>query len=56
LEAFYKKIHNEIRKAPKKVKVERKNAPVRKVISKDKGLIQEDSKKRKWIRNKKLTR
>jgi len=34
LEALYKKVHAAIRADPKKVKAERKNAPVRKVISK----------------------
>jgi len=58
LEALYKKVHSEIRKNPKKVaKVEKKQQPVRKVISKDKGyLLIEDSKKRKYIRHKKITR
>jgi len=58
LEALYKKVHSEIRKNPKKVaKAEKKQAPVRKVISKDKGYLTiEDSKKRKYIRHKKITR
>jgi len=57
LEALYKKVHSEIRKSPKKVKAERKQAAVRKVLSKEKGaLIIEDFKKRKYIRNKKITR
>jgi hypothetical protein len=58
LEALYKKAHTEIRKNPKKpAKADKKQAPVRKVISKDKGyLLIEDSKKRKYIRHKKITR
>jgi len=39
LEALYKKLHADIRKSPKKEKVARKNAPVKKVISKEKGLL-----------------
>lgn len=54
---MYKKVHNEIRKNPKKVKAERKNAPVKKVISKDKfAIVREDSKKRKYLRHIKITR
>ncbi len=58
LEALYKKVHAEIRKSPLRVKVERKNAPVAKVISKanDKGVVRENFNKKKWIRHKKLTR
>jgi len=56
LEQLYKKLHDDIRKAPQRVKAEKKQAPVRKVISKDKGLIQQDSKNRKWLRHKKLSR
>jgi large subunit ribosomal protein L5e len=54
LEALYKKVHAEIRKGPKRVKAEKK-APVRKIISKDKGLQQQDSKGRKWIRQQRLS-
>jgi hypothetical protein len=54
LEALYKKIHADIRKGPKRVKTERKNAPVRKVIGKDKARVIQDSKGRKWLRHKKL--
>ena len=39
LEALYKKLHSDIRGNPKKVKAEKKNAPQRKVISKDKGQL-----------------
>lgn len=45
LEALYKKLHSDIRKNPKKVKTERKKAPVKKIISKDKfAIVREDSK------------
>lgn len=58
LEALYKKIHAEIRKSPARPKVEKKNAAVRKVISKagDKSVINQDSKGRKWLRHKKLSK
>ena len=57
LEALYKKIHAEIRKAPKRVKTEKKQAAVRKQITKAKGsLVQQDSKGRKWLRQFKLTK
>lgn len=57
VEALYKKIHQEIRKGPKRVKVERKQAAVRKQISKANGsLVQQDSKGKKWLRQFKLTR
>lgn len=57
LEALYKKVHSDIRGNPKKVKAERKQAPSRKVISKEKGqLFQQDSKGRKWLRLKKITK
>jgi large subunit ribosomal protein L5e len=57
MEALYKKVHGEIRKAPQRVKAEKK-APVRKVISKagDKAVQNQDSKGRKWFRHKKLNR
>lgn len=55
VEELYKKLHADIRKGPKRVKAERKQAPVRKVISKDKGLEQQNSKGVKWIRQKKLS-
>jgi len=59
LESLYKKIHSEIRKNPKRTKVERKNAPVRKIISKegDKRVVRQNfGGKKSWIRNKKLSR
>jgi len=58
LEALYKKVHQDIRKNPKHVKPERKNAPQRKIISKpqDKGVVSQDSKGKKWIRNIKTTK
>jgi len=58
LEALYKKVHADIRKNPKHTKPEKKNAPSRKVISKagDKGVISQDSKGKKWIRNIKTTK
>jgi large subunit ribosomal protein L5e len=57
LEALYKKVHSEIRKNAKRVKVERKQAAVRKQIKKEKGEnIMQDSKGRKWIRRFKLTK
>ena len=55
LEALYKTVHANIRKDPKRVKAERKNAPVRKIISKEKGLEQQDFKGRKWTRQQKLS-
>lgn len=57
IEELYKKVHAEIRKNPLRAKVERKNAPVRKVISKagDKSLVLENSKGKKWLRHKKLS-
>jgi large subunit ribosomal protein L5e len=55
LEALYKKVHAEIRKAPARPKVAKK-APVRKQVSKAKGaLVQTDSKGKKWIRHFRLT-
>jgi large subunit ribosomal protein L5e len=57
LEALYKKAHGDIRKDPKRVKAVRKNAPIRKSISKDKGSnIFADSKGKKWLRQFKLTK
>lgn len=56
LEALYKKVHAEIRKGPKRVKAERKQAPVRKQITKAKGcLVLQNSKNKKWLRHFKLT-
>lgn len=57
LEALYKKVHSEIRKGPKRVKAERKNAVVKKQISKANGsLVLENSKGKKWLRQFKLTK
>ena len=57
LEAFYKKVHAEIRKAPKRVKAERKNAVVKKQITKENGsLVLTNSKGKKWLRQFKLTK
>ena len=57
LEALYKKLHAEIRKAPKRAEKAKKAASVRKTISKEKGAhIQTDSKNKKWLRSKRLTR
>ena len=58
LEELYKKVHAEIRKAPTRpAKDPKKPAPSRKVISKpgDKSVLNEDSKKRKWLRHTKLS-
>jgi len=56
LEALYKKVHAEIRKAPKRVKADKKQAAVRKQITKAKGvLVQQNSKGKKWLRQYKLT-
>lgn len=56
LEVLYKKLHADIRKDPKRTKVEKK-AAVRKTISKDqKGHVQQDSKGRKWTIARRLTR
>lgn len=56
VEALYKKVHTEIRKAPKRVKAEKK-APVRKVIKKENGLrLLQNSKNKQWIRLFKLNR
>ncbi len=55
-EALYKKVHAEIRKNPDRVKADKKAAPVRKQIKKAAGqLIQEDSKKKKWLRQYRLS-
>jgi large subunit ribosomal protein L5e len=55
LEALYKTVHSNIRKDPKRVKTERKTAPSRKLISKDKGHVSQDSKGRKWMRQHKIS-
>jgi len=56
LEALYKKIHQEIRKSPARVKADKKN-PVRKTISKENGSnIMQNSKNAKWRRQFKLTK
>ena len=55
LEALYKKVHAEIRKAPQRVKAAKK-AAVRKQVSKGKGdLIQTNSKNKKWLRQYRIT-
>jgi large subunit ribosomal protein L5e len=55
VEGLYKKVHQEIRKAPKKVQAEKK-APVRKVIKKENGVrVLQNSKNKQWIRLFKLT-
>ena len=57
LEALYKKVHAEIRKAPQRVKAQRKHAAVRKQIKKEKGtLVQANHAGKKWLRSFKLTR
>ena len=58
LEALYKKVHADIRKNPLRQKVDKKDKPVRKVISKanDKAVKFENSKKKTWIRHKKLSK
>lgn len=57
LEAFYKKVHTEIRKAPKRVKAEKKQQAVRKQITKENGsFVFQNSKNKKWLRQFKLTR
>jgi large subunit ribosomal protein L5e len=56
VEALYTKVHAEIRKNPDRKKVERKGTPVHKAISKDKARVFQDSKGRKWLRHKKLSR
>jgi large subunit ribosomal protein L5e len=56
LEALYKKVHAEVRKAPVRVKNVRKVAPVRKQVTKAKGvLIQTNFKAKKWVRHYRLT-
>jgi large subunit ribosomal protein L5e len=56
LEALYKKVHAEIRKAPKRVKVEKKSAAVRKQITKANGqFVFQNSKNKKWLRQYKLS-
>ena len=57
IEALYKKVHAEIRKSPAHIKKDKRKDIIRKVISKkdDKAVVFEDSKKRKWIRHKKLS-
>jgi large subunit ribosomal protein L5e len=55
LEALYKKVHAEIRKAPKRVKAAKKEI-VRKEISKAKGnQVFQNSKGKKWLRLFRLT-
>ena len=58
LEALYKKLHADIRKNPKRTKTERKQAAVRKILSKegDKQIVRADSKGRKYLRPVKLTK
>lgn len=56
LEALYKKIHQEIRKAPKRVKAARKHEPKRTIKKEFGGLVVENSKKQKWFRSKKLNK
>jgi large subunit ribosomal protein L5e len=56
IEALYKKLHAEIRKSPARPAAAKKT-PVRKQITKKDGrLVQENSKKQKWLRHFKLTR
>jgi large subunit ribosomal protein L5e len=54
LEDLYKKVHAAIRKDPKRVKVVRKQAPVRKYLDQSKTVIV-DSKGRKYTRLRKIT-
>lgn len=55
LEALYKKVHAEIRKAPKRV-VAAEKKPVRKQVTKAKGvLVQQNSKGKKWLRHFRLS-
>ena len=55
LEVLYKKAHAEIRKAPKRAALEKKN-PVRKQVTKAKGvLVQTNSKGKKWLRHYRLS-
>ena len=55
-EALYKKLHAEIRKAPKRAEKAKKNV-TRKTVSREKGQhIQTDSKNKKWLRQFKLTK
>ena len=58
LEALYTKVQAEIRKSPAHAKPERKNQPVRKIVSKanDKAVVRENSKKQKWLRHAKLNK
>jgi large subunit ribosomal protein L5e len=59
LEALFKKVHADIRKAPlRDAKDPKKAAPIRKLISKEKekAVVQADSKGRKWIRHHKLSK
>lgn len=56
-EALYKKVHAEIRKSPKRVKAEKKQAAVRKVIKKENGIrVLQNSKNKQWVRLFKLTK
>jgi large subunit ribosomal protein L5e len=54
-EDIYKTAHAGIRKSPARTKVARKNAPVRKIIQAAPTLIQQNSKGKKWLRQKKIT-
>jgi len=58
LEAFYKKVHAEIRKSPTKTKKAKATKVTRNIINKGTigFIICENSKKQKWMRHKKLTK
>jgi large subunit ribosomal protein L5e len=55
IEALYTAAHEKIRSSPDRVKVARKNAPVRKVIQAAPTLILQNSKGKKWLRQKKIS-
>jgi len=55
MEELYKKAHAEIRKNPDRLKVVKKNKPVRETVTKAPGLVQKNSKGAKWLRQLKST-
>merc|ERR1711876_117635 len=55
-EDVYKAVHAAIRKNPDRVKVARKQKPVRKVVSEAPTLVLQNSKGSKWLRQKKISK
>merc|ERR550525_447167 len=55
-EDVYKAVHAAIRKSPDRVKVARKQKPIRKVVSEAPTLVLQNSKGSKWLRQKKISK